>query len=211
MKKFKLVALFIILSCLLACCKQNNNESVYVKQPMDTAAAEAFLNERKDGDLPVFFLHDELYYEFVAYPSMDLLLKSCPSANLFRVTQNEEKPITGTYFSDSEPQLTIYRDGVAHPYSVQNFAVTTDMVNFLGYKNEVEARLKENGFDVTVEDVAVILNGGYILNNFAWIKCSDCSLFITFNELWDDRYVLTDEEWVYRVYTHEQYLEKVKK
>lgn len=210
MKKYKLIVLLIILSFMLACCKQNNNESIYQDwQPMDTAAAEAFLNERKDGDLPLFFLPDELYYEFVTHPSMDLLLKSRPSVSLFRVTQKGETPITEIYFSDGEPIVRTFRDGVAYPY--HTFAVTTDMVNFLGYKNEVEARLEENGFDVTVEDVVLIHNGGYKLHDLAWIKCSDCSLFITFNEQWDDRYVLTDEEWVYRVYTQEQYLEKVKK
>ena len=197
----KVISLLLVVVLLFAGCGTAQT---------DVKISDVLEKERQTGDLVNFHMENGAFRVFISNPSMKIIDRSCRYVSLYRIQSYQDKTIKRIeHFTDKESTTMQLSEGVFRIGNIPKFRALVNVVSFIGDKGEIEAFLMENGISCDVIDaIAITANNN---TPIVWISSQQGMYFLTVNEYQKDYlYDPYSDEPVYRAYTHQQMIEKVK-
>ncbi len=175
-------------------------------------SADPFLTVPTDreGTLVVYTLDREAYYQFMDAPSFEWLQADHAEAlSLYTMATDNTEEIEVRRRNDGINQTSRIEHGTTW---IHNIRLCRNLITFGGSAQAIGAYLQQNGIQDTVNDYCLV-NCEYFPVAL-WVNTVDGDYVITFNEYIEDyeEHIVNDtwrEDYVYRLYDHETFIQKV--
>ena len=205
-KYFLLLYLSLVLLTGAGCTKTPDSVDASVSVKESTAIPSSY--ETEDSVIE-YYLKKSAYYEFFEAPSKDILRQreNVKKVSAFSILTVGEGLIRREIISE-DPVIVIeepeglLRMGYYLP-------VYRSLISFVSNNLEMEQYLFSNGITGDVESVAIVYTEGTPVT--IWVMVSQKNYFITINEKQEDIKGggFDETSYVYRLYSHSDYLEKI--
>lgn len=192
MRKAILISLALILLFVSLCgCSKNTDISTNADIADDiittneattvqvTEPEYNYVDTPVEGELNIYDISREVFFEFIENPSIEILN-----------TQNR-----GVHSYPTEGDEIINGSMM--------FTIDQSFENFVNIES-IQCFLSDNGYNAAVENVSIFVASS--LSVCIWIETTEDDFVITVNESMDDWF--SDELYVYRLYTEEEFCDK---